>query len=154
MDRLSYLQAVEAAWDRHRPRIWTWYLLPDSIGALPIARRIASGLEAVIDELKELQPPTEDADEIRDRYLTSLQRASSVFTERVAMEPPKSKLAEWLDETDTQMELFADDDDHAFVVQYGLRQWWLPKTSAWDPRYPDGEQPSDSTKNSGPPDHD
>jgi hypothetical protein len=98
------------------------------------ARHVASHLAAVTEGVSRLEPPAEDAAAVQRHYVEPLMRASRVLTEAAARTPLRARFAEVVVSLDEQMALFTDDDDHDFVVTYGLPQWWEPRTETWEPR--------------------
>jgi hypothetical protein len=61
-------------------------------------------------------------------------RASQVLAEAAPRTPLRARIAEESASLDEKVALFTDEEDHDFVVTYGLPQGWEPRTGSWEPR--------------------
>jgi hypothetical protein len=133
VERSTYVHEVERAWARHRYSPALALLVPWPWAGRWLARRTAARLSAVIEDLNRLQPPAADQALIERYYLAPL-RFCSMCVSSFATEV---HLGESVDETVRALDGLGpiySDEAHRFVVEYGLPQFWGPRTAAWEPR--------------------
>lgn len=87
----------------------------------------------MVDELSRLEPPEGDRDEIDRHYLRPLRTASAAAADLAERTPRGARSVPTVFAIDEMLTLYSD-EDHDFLVDYGLAQWWTPKTEAWEPR--------------------
>lgn len=133
VDRQSYIRRAEEIWARNRPRTWFLVLLPWPWSGRAPSRSVASKLTLVVQQLSELERPRGDAEEIELNYLEPLRRAERRATACARSLPLGTAQSDAMIAMDEALSLYTD-EQHEFVVRYGLPQWWLPRTEAWEPR--------------------
>lgn len=129
-----YRSAAERVWARHKPPTWFLMLLPSRWGGRATARSVAKRLVVVVTELEGLDPPPAARDAVNEHYLTPLREVSSRLKVVAANMPSQTHFIDAVQRMQEDAPLFPEDRDHNYVVDHGLPQWWLPKTTAWERR--------------------